>query len=118
MTNDRFREALRIDTSDLEKADTKEAMGTLMRVAGYHTKYDKELKRKVKLSPTQLQLDYAWKFIKKGQQFIDKIEYWKVYTVTNKRTGKEMIIRKAVKNVYIRGKLYKKGWFVPKKVRE
>lgn len=128
MTNKRFRDALRINMADFEKAETKDAMATLMRIAGYRREcFDKKTGRKVKwkaglpvrnIDPSQKQLDYAWKYFKGGQQFIDKEEFWKVYTVMNKRTKKEMIIRKAVKDVYIRGKLYKKGWFIPKKVRE
>ena len=64
MTNDRFRDALTIDFDDMDIEDIDE-LKTLMRIGGYNRYYDKEKKKVRKLYPTQKQLDYAWKYLKR-----------------------------------------------------
>ena len=63
MTNDKFRDAIEIDFGDMDIED-KEELATLMRIAGYHTKWDEIKKRKIKVSPSQTQIDAAWKHLK------------------------------------------------------
>jgi len=126
MTNDRFRDALTIDASDLKKAKTKGAMGTLMRIAGYRREcYDPKTGKKVKWSqrfekdykvrkvdPSQEQLKFAWSFIHEGQQMIDKKEYFEI------EEYKKRYVRRATESFYYKGKLYKKGQFLPKGVQD
>jgi len=66
MTNDRFRESIEIDFGD-ENIQDKDQLASLMRIAGYHTKWNKEKKRKQKLYPTQTQLDSAWEHLKENE---------------------------------------------------
>ena len=66
MTNDRFREALTIDFSDMSIEDRKQ-LEVLMRIAGYNRVYDKEKDEMVKKNPTQKQLDGAWEHLKSNE---------------------------------------------------
>jgi len=67
MTNDRFRDAIEIDFKDMD-IQTKEELETLMRIAGYRSKFDEIENRKKKLNPSQIQLDFAWEYLKEIQE--------------------------------------------------
>jgi len=67
MTNDRFREALRLELTDDNFKPifkTLKELKVLMRLKEFRVKWDKELKQPVAVEPTQKQLDYAYKYIK------------------------------------------------------
>jgi len=92
-----FRKQLRLDFGDID-LKTKNELKILMRTGGYRKKSIK--KELVKVFPTQKQLDFAWEFLK-GKDISYKLEEFGRY--------------RAERNIYIKGKLYKKGQFVPKR---
>ena len=65
MTNDRYRDQLEIDFSDMD-IETIEQLKVLMRIAGYNRKFDKEKNKLIKSNPTQKQLDSAWEYLNNG----------------------------------------------------
>lgn len=95
MTNDRFREALRLDFKGMKLKD-KNQLKTLMRIAGYRQTKD------FKKDPSQTQLDYAWGFLK-GRKIS-----------TTSKIVKTRYGNRATGTIYINGKMYRKGQFVPR----
>lgn len=69
------------------------------------------MKKGDKLPPTDKQLNYAWNYIQKNLiQEQKTIEYeYRTESYNNRN------IYRAIKPVYIKGKLYKKGQFIPKR---
>ena len=103
MTNDYFREALEMDFKDRDIL-TKEELRGLMRLAGYRRKTVKG--KTHKKEPSQKQLSYAWFYINRIQGKLGK-------GFQEKRYG-----RIATTDLYIRGKLYHKGQFLPRRKRK
>lgn len=107
MTNDSFREALELDFQDMD-IGSKEELRLLMKIAGYHVKFVKSENKLMKFFPTQEQLDGAWEHLK-GEQLTLDGDFWKTDVASDKKSYRS----RATKDVYVRGKLYKKGQFVP-----
>jgi len=87
MTNDEFRQALRVDFKDM----------TIKTKSTY------------KMNPTQKQLDYSW-------QYLNQIQERKTFTFKRETYGNRIIYR-ATSSMYIKGKHYRKGQFIPKQKR-
>ena len=99
----RFKKSVLIDFGDID-IESKNELRELMTQYGYRRKKDG-----TNLYATDKQVDTANNWLKKsrGQRIID--DYFKVETY-NKR-----IIRRAMKNIVLNGKEYRKGQFLPKR---
>jgi len=67
MTNDRFREALRVQLTDERNRPifkTIKELKVIMREKEFHVKWHKELKQPMPVDPTEKQLNYAYKYLK------------------------------------------------------
>jgi len=106
----KFREALRLDFSDMPPK-SKEELGSLMRISGYHKVYNQKAKKTYKEEPNKAQLDYAWDYLKSIGKAVPHTQ--KQSWVTE--TYRYHVVRRAVKDVTIRGKTYRKGQFLPKR---
>ena len=124
MTNNRFRSALRLNINDFKKTKSKKELSTLMRIAGYRREaYDPKTGQKIKwkknqklnirnISPSQKQLDFALQFVHAGKQTVTKKEYFKL------ERYEKHYVRRATENFYYKGRLYKRGQFLPKGVSD
>lgn len=107
---EKFRDAIKYDFSQKYKdgrIKNEDELAELMQLAGYHRsmKGKKKGEQPHKLNPSQKQLTFAWNFLK-GLSDVGKFSFTETY---EKRT-----VKRASYNVYIRGKLYRKGQFLPK----
>lgn len=99
-----FDEHLELDFGNMD-IRTQQELKLLMTNQNYHVKRNKKTGKLYRNEPTQKQLQHAWSFLKQVGSM-------------DLREGKEYIsgkghIRRAIKPVYIEGKLYKRGWFLP-----
>lgn len=101
MTNDRFRKSLRLDFEGMD-IKSKEELSNLMRQKNYHIKQYRG--DELQLKPSKHQLDYAWTYLRKRFE-IPITEFF----------VREKYGDRATDNIYIRGHLYKKGQFIPKR---
>lgn len=100
MTNDRFRDAIRIHFGDRNDIDTKETLSILMRNHEFRIVKDRESGDIISCNPSQTQLDYAWNYLKygivenKGVEFRPdspfSVEYIRdnVFRLRDKKTGR------------------------------
>lgn len=110
MTNDRFRKQIEIDFLDANNEpifETIDELKILMRRKGYRRVYNRREKMTINREPTQRQLQTAYFHItKKAQRVIE--DYFSI----DRYEGRES--KRAIRNIFIKGKLYRKGQFLPK----
>lgn len=99
-----FEHSLDIDFGKYPPESKKELKIQMMNYRYHMVKDEKE-------NPTEKQLDYAWDYLKRQYN----IEQRKLtdYYVTEKYGN--TIIHRAKKGIFIRGKLYKRGQFLPRR---
>jgi hypothetical protein len=100
-----FDEHLDLDFGKMD-LKTKEELKTVMQNYNYHLKRDKKTKILYKAEPSQKQLTYAWTHLKKEgtMDLRENREY-------RQERGKT---RRAIKTVYINGKKYNPGQYLPR----
>lgn len=101
-----FDEHLELDFGTMD-IRTRTELKVLMTNQNYHIKRNKKTKKLYREEPTQKQINYAWDFLKKeGVMSLRE---------TREYRQERGHIRRAVKVVFIDGKKYNPGQYIPYK---